>query len=77
VETTVPVAPLELPVIVSPIVKEPPGIVVVKVVDVGTALTSVTTPLVPPVISSLAVNVPVTLFTVIVNVLADKLVGLK
>jgi len=38
-ETKVPVAPLELPVIVSPTVKSPLGMVVVKTVEEGNALT--------------------------------------
>ena len=73
---SVPVAPLELPVRVSPTVNVPLGTTTVKVVEEGTALTVVDSPLVPPVIVSLVVNVPLTLVIVKVNKLCVKLVGL-
>ena len=52
IEARVPVAPLELPVIVSPTVKVPLGTITVIVVEEGTSLTSLVSPLVPPVIVS-------------------------
>jgi hypothetical protein len=45
------------------------------VVEVGTALTSLVSPLVPPVIVSLVVNVPTTEVKVSVNKLVVKLAG--
>lgn len=60
IDDKVPVAPLELPVIVSPTVKVPLGIPTVRIVEELTSLTELDCPLVPPVIVSLVVKVPVT-----------------
>ena len=76
IEDKVPVAPLELPVKVSPTVKSPAGIFTVNVVEDGTALTVVDCALDDPVIVSEVVNVPLTLVIVNVNALIVRLTGL-
>ena len=67
VDTTVPVAPLVPPVIVSPTVNVPVGIVTTNSVTEVIVLIVVLSPLVPPVIVSFRAKVPDTLLTVRVN----------